>query len=129
MRALTVLVLLCGAAARPLIRNIRDSRELDKLLKHHADVTGLPVVIDFFSQTCGPCIMIAPKFKELAREYEGRVKFVKVDVQRDYVGIQVRSMPTFHFYLQGKLENQFSGADENGMRQYTQVPPPAIHPL
>merc|ERR1719316_1131396 len=64
--------------------------------------------------------MMAPKFKELAKEYQGRVKFVKVDVQRDYVGVQVRSMPTFHFYLQGKLENQFSGADENGMRQYTQ---------
>ena len=44
--------------------------------------------------------MIAPKFKELAREYDGRVKFVKVDVQRSYVGVQVRSMPTFHFYVQ-----------------------------
>eukprot|EP00908_Phaeocystis_cordata_P009716 Transcript_20509.p1 GENE.Transcript_20509~~Transcript_20509.p1 ORF type:complete len:578 (+),score=306.41 Transcript_20509:164-1897(+) len=64
--------------------------------------------------------MIAPKFKELAKEYEGRVKFVKVDVQQHYVGVQVRSMPTFHFYFQGKLENQFSGADENGMRMYTQ---------
>ena len=29
-------------------------------------------------------------------------------------------MPTFHFYFQGKLDNQFSGADENGMRMYTQ---------
>jgi thiol-disulfide isomerase/thioredoxin len=44
--------------------------------------------------------MIAPKFKELAKEYEGRVKFVKVDVQQHYVGVQVRSMPTFHFYFQ-----------------------------
>jgi len=75
------------------------------------------VAVDFFSQTCGPCIMIAPKFKELAREYEGKVKFIKVDVQRSYVGVQIRSMPTFHFYVQGKLEHQFSGADENGMRQ------------
>merc|ERR1719316_116607 len=61
--------------------------------------------------------MIAPKYKELAKEYEGRVKFIKVDVQRSYVGVQIRSMPTFHFYVQGKVENQFSGADENGMRQ------------
>jgi len=64
--------------------------------------------------------MIAPKFKELAREYEGRVKFVKVDVQRSHVGVQIRSMPTFHFYVHGKLEHEFSGADENGMRQHTQ---------
>lgn len=81
---------------------------------------NMAVVVDFFSTTCGPCIMIAPKFKELAKEYEGRVKFIKVDVQRNYVGVQVRSMPTFHFYVQGKLEHQFSGADENGMRQWVQ---------
>merc|ERR1719454_298528 len=81
---------------------------------------NMAVAVDFYSQSCGPCIMIAPKFKELAKEYEGRVKFVKVDLQQHYVGVQVRSMPTFHFYLQGKLENQFSGADENGMRMYTQ---------
>jgi hypothetical protein len=40
-----------------------------------------------------------------------------VNVQTSYVGVQIRSMPTFHFYVQGKLEHQFSGADENGMRQ------------
>ena len=45
------------------------------------------------------------------------MKLIKVDVQRSYVGVQVRSMPTFHFYLAGKLEQQFSGADENGVRR------------
>merc|ERR1740133_784241 len=45
--------------------------------------------------------MIAPKYKELAKEYEGRVRFLKVDVQQHNVGVQVRSMPTFHFYFQG----------------------------
>lgn len=55
--------------------------------------------------------------KQLSREWEGQVKFIKVNVQTAYVGVQIRSMPTFHFYVQGKLEHQFSGADENGMRQ------------
>merc|ERR1719310_473409 len=81
----------------------------------------MAVVVDFYSQTCGPCIMMAPIFKEVAKEYEGRVKFIKVDVQRSYVGVQIRSMPTFHFYLQGKVENQFSGADENGLRQMSRA--------
>ena len=61
--------------------------------------------------------MMAPIFKEVAREYEGRLKLIKVDVQRNYVGVQVRSMPTFHFYVGGKLEQQFSGADEGGLRR------------
>ena len=179
-------------------------------------------------QTCGPCIMMAPIFKEVAREYEGRLKLIKVDVQRSYVGVQapgrqqrlpacasptpcrrlstassrrrlsppplrrrprrlrpnrpgrrhspaaralcpcsrvlftqperlphpppptppaaaaqIRSMPTFHFYLHGlesppqtlfsepslsfsrphtgKLENQFSGGDERGLKQMSQA--------
>ena len=37
-----------------------------------------------------------------------------MNVQTAYVGIQIRSMPTFHFYVQGKKEHEFSGADENG---------------
>lgn len=57
---------------------------------------------------------------QLSKEFDGRVKFLKVNVQTAYVGIQVRSMPTFHFYVQGKLEHQFAGADENGMRQWAQ---------
>ena len=48
------------------------------------------------------------------------VKFIKVDVQRSYVGVQIRSMPTFHFYLQGKLENQFSGASEQQLKMFAQ---------
>jgi len=82
---------------------------------------NMAVVVDFYSQTCGPCIMMAPIFKEVAKEYDGRVKFIKVDVQRAYVGVQIRSMPTFHFYLQGKVENQFSGGDENGLRQMSRA--------
>jgi len=111
-RTLLSLVLVAALGA---VEEISDERTFKKALSDN-----IAVVVDFYSQTCGPCIMMAPKFKELAKEYEGRVKFVKVDVQRSYVGVQVRSMPTFHFYLSGKLENQFSGADENGMRQYTQ---------
>merc|ERR1719267_306746 len=104
-----------AATARADVEEITTEPAFKKALANNP-----AVVVDFFSTTCGPCIMIAPKFKELAKEYEGRVKFIKVDVQRSYVGVQIRSMPTFHFYVQGKLEHQFSGADENGMRRSVQ---------
>merc|ERR1719231_2028454 len=113
LRSMILALLLQLAAAA--VEEVADERTFKKILSDNP-----AVVVDFYSQTCGPCIMMAPKFKELAKEYEGRVKFVKVDVQRSYVGVQVRSMPTFHFYLNGKVDNQFSGADENGMRMYTQ---------
>ena len=80
------------------------ARSPPQLLKHHADNTGLPVVVDFFSQSCGPCRMIAPAFKRLAQEYEGRVVFAKAENTAPgvFAAAGVRSMPTFHFYFDGK---------------------------
>ena len=69
---------------------------------------------DFYSRR-GPCIMMAPVFKDAAKELPD-VKFIKVDVQRSYVGVQIRADAAFHFYLQGKLENQFSGARSSSSR-------------
>lgn len=109
-----LLALLLPAVALGAVEQVTDQATFKRILAESP-----AVVVDFFSQSCGPCIMIAPKYKELAKEYEGRVRFLKVDVQQHHVGVQVRSMPTFHFYFQGKLDNQFSGADENGMRTYT----------
>jgi thioredoxin reductase (NADPH) len=106
------LLLALFALAAADVEEVSDERTFKKILADNP-----AVAVDFFSHTCGPCIMIAPKFKDLAREYDGKVKFIKVDVQRNNVGVQIRSMPTFHFYVQGKLEHQFAGADENGMRQ------------
>lgn len=77
------------------VEEVTDQKTFQKIIAENP-----AVAVDFYSQTCGPCIMMAPIFKDLAKEYEGRVKFVKVDVQRHYVGVQIRSMPTFHFYVQ-----------------------------
>jgi thiol-disulfide isomerase/thioredoxin len=41
--------------------------EFDRLIKKHATETGLPVVVDFYSDGCGPCRMMAPIFKKVAK--------------------------------------------------------------
>ena len=110
-------------AARPLVRNIKDQREFDKLLKHHATTTGLPVVADFFSESCGPCRMMAPIFKAVAKENEGKAVFVKVDTARNrqlQANYNVRSIPTFLFFgADGKKKKEFAGAGEQQLRAYT----------
>lgn len=93
-------------------------------MKKHATETGLPVIADFYSDGCGPCRMIAPVFKKLAQEIgQDKAVFVKVDTNTLYQlssQYQVRSLPTFIFFLHGKKWDQFSGAGEAQLRQMTE---------
>ena len=79
---LLLAALLAGlASARPLVRHIRSTHEFDRLIKKHAGETGLPVIVDFYSDGCGPCRMMAPVYKQLAKEIgQGKAVFTKVDM-------------------------------------------------
>jgi len=73
----------------------------------------VPVLVDFWATWCGPCRMIAPAIEELANEYEGRVKVVKVDVdnaQQTAQGFGIRSIPTLLIFQDGKVADQLVGA-------------------
>ncbi len=64
-----------------------------------------PVVVDFYADWCPPCKRLAPILDRFAVEYEGRVKFVKVntDEQQAWAGrLGVRSLPTLVFFKDGQ---------------------------
>jgi thioredoxin reductase (NADPH) len=98
--------------------------EFDRLLKKHGSETGLPVVVDFYSDSCGPCRMMAPIFKKVAQEFADKAVFVKVDINalHELSGrYQIRSLPTFQWFVGGKKWNEAKGGiGEGPLRQMTQ---------
>ena len=72
-----------------------------------------PVLVDFWAAWCGPCRMIAPAIEELASEFEGRAKVVKMDVDTNPQVPQsfgVRSIPTLLYFKDGQVVDQLIGA-------------------
>ena len=81
--------------------------------EHGVELSELPVLVMFFSQTCVRCKEMEPYFIQYAREYEGTVKFVKLNViespfTTDRYGVM--ATPTFTFFCLGKPVQNLSGA-------------------
>ena|SRR5437016_13376410 len=99
------------------ITNVTDASFEADVLK-----SSQPVLIDFWATWCGPCRAIAPVVEQLAGEYAGKVKVVKVNIDENPktpTQYDVRSIPTLLMFKDGKVVGQIVGA----------VPKPKIEEL
>jgi thioredoxin 1 len=74
--------------------------------------SSVPVVVDFWAQWCGPCKMLTPIVEELAKEYAGRAKIGKLNVDNSPVSASrygVSSIPTLLFVKDGNVVDQHVG--------------------
>jgi thioredoxin 1 len=71
------------------------------------------VLVDFWATWCGPCHMVAPVLEQLAGQYDGRAKILKLDVdsnQKTAMRFNVRSIPSILFFRDGRHVDTVVGA-------------------
>uniref|UniRef100_A0A9J8AUD4 Thioredoxin b n=1 Tax=Cyprinus carpio carpio TaxID=630221 RepID=A0A9J8AUD4_CYPCA len=97
---------------------IEDKNAFDNALKNAGNKL---VVVDFTATWCGPCQNIAPFYKALSEKEENKnVVFLKVDVDdaQDVASFcDIKCMPTFHFYKDGKKIDEFSGSNQSKLEE------------
>ncbi len=75
--------------------------------------SDVPVLVDFWAVWCGPCKAIAPTVEELAKQYKGKVKIAKLDVDEHQQVPQqygIRSIPTLLLFKGGRVVDTIVGA-------------------
>ena len=75
--------------------------------------SDVPVVVDFWAEWCGPCMQIGPALEELSKEYAGKVKIAKVNVDENPnspAELGVRGIPTLFLFKDGQVVSSKVGA-------------------
>ena len=76
--------------------------------------SDMPVLVDLWGPKCGPCLALMPQVEELSHEFEGKVKFCKLNVAENrklVISLRVMGVPTILLYKGGEIVDRVSGAD------------------
>ena len=92
-----------------MVNEIKNSQQFEQQVLNSTN----PVFVDFWAEWCGPCRSVSPVVEELSGEYDGKVDFVKVNVDENGELAQkynVFSIPTLAIFKNGEVVSQKVGA-------------------
>jgi len=84
----------------------------DRSFGPDVEQSSLPVVVDFWAPWCRPCVLMAPTFEAVAREYEGKVRFAKMNTDENPMIPErffIQGIPTMIMFKNGKEVDRIVG--------------------
>ncbi len=75
--------------------------------------SDIPAMVDFWAEWCGPCKKVGPVVEELSKEYKGKIKIAKMDVDNNRqtpAKFGIRNIPTLILFKGGEVVNTIVGA-------------------
>jgi thioredoxin 1 len=84
----------------------------DSNFKQEVLESGVPVLVDFWAPWCMPCYMVAPVVEEIAKEYQGRLKVCRLNVdegRQTAINYNIMSIPTLSIFKDGQVQEQIVG--------------------
>lgn len=84
-----------------------------------------PVCVDFFTDWCGPCKLIAPELQNMSVQYAASMKFAKINCgtcDRSFPkSMNIKALPTFHVYKKSEKVGDFTGARSVQLRRFLET--------
>jgi len=98
---------LAGVPVSGIVNPLTDAR-----FQQQVEQSSLPVMVDFYSPTCGPCRMLAPVIASLAESYAGRLLVFQLDTSSQQMSasrFHIKGVPTLLFFKNGSMVDQMVG--------------------
>jgi thioredoxin reductase/thiol-disulfide isomerase/thioredoxin len=91
---------------------LKESSDMHNVVALHKDITGIPLVLEFTMENCGPCQTFGPIYAEAAKKYMGHMAFYSIDADESDALIaecNIEMMPTFHVWENGNMVREAKG--------------------